>query len=624
VLPNFWPTASGLKIPGAAWISGLLAVVLALLLPSLLLLGGFAIDLMGWEHQRIEQISLQQAGSASADLRGQTASEYTSIGPFRWKLSETPWVGTIPAPQKALGAIVLLGAGLILMSLLHWFHRRAGVQTALDTEQQLHERLFHHSGAIALERGLSAQSELLRSFHDETLPAMRSAIVQWQQVYPKHFLQVMLLLVLAGLIHPWLTIAALLAAWIVRNIYRWQQVSSTTGRWVQQQRWAEAQQELSSISQTAPLMATIHDSQETLDNYRSNLTTYRSAGGMVLGCDKAKSPWVTLAICVLGTGLILLLALGMLDPGKHLSLGAGFVWTASISAAIYTGYRIAVAWKSVAKANPKLEEIFRFLAIESKPNSSANRELSGKLTRGVSAEHVTLQSGSNQKLLEDVSAFFQTGQLTAIISPDPLLAKALVEMALGFGQPVSGRLMFDDVDSNDLTSATIREHSLWIASNGPLVTGTIEDNLWLGLQRDATIDMREITRLARVSDAIFELPDGLQTLVSSNEQRLSPDLMFRLGIARAFLKKPSIIVAEEPAPGQPGIEAETTRALLEARNQSCVVLVLPARLSTLRAADQVVVLHHRKVADVGTHNELLERSELYRHWNYMHFAPAIR
>jgi ABC-type transport system involved in cytochrome bd biosynthesis fused ATPase/permease subunit len=197
-------------------------------------------------------------------------------------------------------------------------------------------------------------------------------------------------------------------------------------------------------------------------------------------------------------------------------------------------------------------------------------------------------------------------------------------MVLGFGQPISGRLLFDDVDSKDLSSESIREHSLWIAPNGPLVTGTIEDNLWLGLQRDATIDMREITQLARVSEAIFELPDGLQTLVSSKEQRLSPDLMFRLGIARAFLKKPSIIVAEEPASSQGAIEAETTRALLEARNHACVVLVLPNRLSTLRAADQVVVLHHRKIADVGTHNELLERSELYRHWNYMHFAPAIR
>ena len=132
MLPNFWPTASGLKIPGAAWISGLLAVVLALLLPSLLLLGGFAIDLMGWEHQRIEQISLQQAGSASADLRGQTASEYTSIGPFRWKLSETPWVGTIPAPQKALGAA--LGSDLFWLRAIRG--RRVVNKTVADLIQK--------------------------------------------------------------------------------------------------------------------------------------------------------------------------------------------------------------------------------------------------------------------------------------------------------------------------------------------------------------------------------------------------------------------------------------------------------------------------------------------------------
>jgi ABC-type multidrug transport system fused ATPase/permease subunit len=264
------------------------------------------------------------------------------------------------------------------------------------------------------------------------------------------------------------------------------------------------------------------------------------------------------------------------------------------------------------------------LAIEANSQSTSNGAIPNKLTHGVSVEHVTLQAGSNQKLLDDVSVIFRPGQLTAIVSPDPFLAKALVEMVLGFGQPVSGRLLFDQVESKDLSSQSIREHSLWIAPNGPLLTGTIEDNLWLGLQRDATIDMREITKLARVSDAIFELPDGLQTLVSSNEQRLSPDLIFRLGIARTFLKKPGILVAEEPASSQPGIEAETTRALLEVRNHSCVVLVLPNRLSTLRAADQVVVLHHRKIADMGTHNELLERSELYRHWNYMNFAPAIR
>ena len=624
MFPNFWPSASGIKTPGSAWIAGFLAVILALLLPSLLLLAGFAIDLMTWEHQRVEQASISQTtADLSTDL-SESASQYASIGPFRWKLSSTPIFGSVSAEHLALGAIVLLGAGLVILSILQWLHRRVGVHATLDTEQQLHQRLFHHSGALAIERGLSAQADLLRSFHEHAIPTVRSALVQWLQTYPKHFLQLVLLVALAALIHPWLTLAAMLAAWIVRNIHRWQQIGQTKERWIEQQRWGSANDQLSRISQTAPLMATIHDSHETLENYRSNLEAYRGAGNAVLCNDKARLPLVPLSLAALGTGLMLLLALGMLDPRKHLSLGAGFVWTASICAAIYSGYRIANTLRAVAKAIPRLDEIHQYLTIESKSSQASSKSLSKKLAQGVTVEHVTLQSGSNQKLLDDVSAAFKPGQLTAVVSPDPFLAKALVEMVLGFGQPVSGRLMFDGLDSKDLSSESIREHSLWVAPSGPLVSGTIEDNLWLGLQRDATVDLREITQLARVGEAVFELPDGLQTFVSSNEQRLSPDLMFRLGIARAFLKKPSILAAEEPASSQPGIEAETTRALLEARNHSCIVLVLPTRLSTLRAADQVVVLHNRKVADFGTHNELLERSELYRHWNYMHFAPAIR
>jgi ABC-type transport system involved in cytochrome bd biosynthesis fused ATPase/permease subunit len=162
---------------------------------------------------------------------------------------------------------------------------------------------------------------------------------------------------------------------------------------------------------------------------------------------------------------------------------------------------------------------------------------------------------------------FKPGQLTVVISPDPCLAKALVEMILGFGQPSSGRLLFDTIDSKDLSNDAIRDASLWVAANGPLVSGTIEDNLWLGSPRDATVDLRDVTDKARMSQAIFNLPDGLQTLVSAKEERLSSDLLFRLGIARGFLKKPSLIVAEEPKASQPAAEVETTRALLELRNQ---------------------------------------------------------
>jgi ABC-type multidrug transport system fused ATPase/permease subunit len=131
----------------------------------------------------------------------------------------------------------------------------------------------------------------------------------------------------------------------------------------------------------------------------------------------------------------------------------------------------------------------------------------------------------------------------------------------------------------------------------------------------------EVARKAHVADAIMNLPEGLQTLVSPSEERLPPDSLFRIGIARGFVKKRSIVVAEEPKPMRASIEADSTEALVQLKNEGVIVVVLPNRLSTLRAADQVVVLHDHQVSDRGTHAELLERSELYRHLNYVRFAP---
>jgi ATP-binding cassette subfamily B protein len=108
--------------------------------------------------------------------------------------------------------------------------------------------------------------------------------------------------------------------------------------------------------------------------------------------------------------------------------------------------------------------------------------------------------------------------------------------------------------------------------------------------------------------------------VSPIEQRLDLDALFRIGIARGFVKKPSIVVAEEPGLSQGSSPTESTEALAQLRNEGFIVVVLPGRLSTLRAADQIVLLHQHRVEDIGTHAELLERNELYRHLNYVRFA----
>jgi ATP-binding cassette subfamily B protein len=608
-LPNFWPSASGASAPASAWLSGALGCLVAVLLPLFLILVSLTVDLLIREHDRVER----EGEGESVAVR--------LLSPFRSVAERLGDTFGVQDSQQPIVLIVLVGVVALVAIVLRTFAHRMSVLAAVETEQQLHERLFHHSNALAMERGLSAQGAMLKAYRESHLPTIRNAIAQWLDAFPKHALHLVLFVLLAATIHPWLAVAALIAGMIVRTLYLLQRQSFQSNHWLHKQRWVQSSQQLASLAQDAPLLSTIHNTSDTLESYRANLLNYRVAGQSLLGGEKSRWPVVGLTTVVLGTFLISLLALGMLDPRKHLSLGLAVLWGSSVACAIFSAYRLRLAWLSVRRTVPMLDEVHDYLAIRPSAMVGSNKRLASVLAQGIQVEHVTLQANDQQKLLEDISLHFKPGQLTAVLSPDPFLAKALVEMVLGFGQPTSGRLLFDAIDSKDLSTDVLREASLWVAANGPLVTGTIEDNLWLGSSRDATVDLREVTDKARVSEAIFNLPDGLQTLVSTKEERLSSDLLFRLGIARGFLKKPSLVVAEEPLPSQSGAEVDTTRALLELRNQKRIVLVLPNRISTLRAADQVVVLYHRGVADVGTHAELLERSELYRHWNYMHFAP---
>lgn len=609
LLPNFWPSNSGATAPASAWMSGLLGCLVACLLPLFLILVSLTVDLLIREHDRVER---EEVGESVA---------VRLLSPFRSVAERLGDTFGVPDPQQPIVLIALLGIVALLAIVLRTFLHRFSVSAAVETEQQLHERLFHHSNVLATERGLSAQGVMLKAFRETHLPGIRNAIAQWLEAFPKHALHLVLLILLASTIHPWLTVAALIAGLIVRTIYLLQVQAFQSTHWMYKQRWMQSSQMLGALAQDAPLLATIHNSSETLESFRANLLNYRFAGQSLLGGEKSRWPWVALTTVFLGAFLISLLALGMLDPRKHLSLGLAVLWSTSVACAILAAFRLRLGWLSVRRSLPLLNEVHDYLAIRPSSSMGTNKRLASVLAQGIQVEHVTLQASDQQKVFEDISLHFKPGQLVAVISPDPFLAKALVEMVLGFGQPTSGRLLFDTIDSKDLSTDAIRDASLWVASNGPLVSGTIEDNLWLGSSRDATVDLREVTDKARVSEAIFNLPDGLQTLVSTKEERLSADLLFRLGIARGFLKKPSLVVAEEPLPSQSTAELDTTRALLELRNQKRIVLVLPNRISTLRAADQVVVLYHRRVADVGTHAELLERSELYRHWNYMHFAP---
>ncbi len=104
---------------------------------------------------------------------------------------------------------------------------------------------------------------------------------------------------------------------------------------------------------------------------------------------------------------------------------------------------------------------------------------------------------------------------------------------MGYGRPVSGRLLIDGTLVSDLTPQSLSNCSLWVSADGPLITGTVQDNLSRRTGDYASLDINEILRASKATEIVQRLPDGLATLITPNDDRLSDDAAFRLGIARA-------------------------------------------------------------------------------------------
>jgi ATP-binding cassette, subfamily B, bacterial IrtB/YbtQ len=158
-----------------------------------------------------------------------------------------------------------------------------------------------------------------------------------------------------------------------------------------------------------------------------------------------------------------------------------------------------------------------------------------------------------------------------------------------------------------------------------LFEGTIEDNIRLGRATATDEEVREAARLARVDEIAERLPDGLQTKVGEGGARLSGGERQRISIARAILKDaPIILLDEATAALDPENEAAIQQALA-VLVQNKTLLVIAHRLQTITAADQIVVLDGGRVAEVGTHQQLLaSRGRYATFWHERNRAQGWR
>jgi ABC-type multidrug transport system fused ATPase/permease subunit len=302
---------------------------------------------------------------------------------------------------------------------------------------------------------------------------------------------------------------------------------------------------------------------------------------------------------------------------KNIQLSSAVAFLCCLAAAVFSARRVVQNYLSGSQVTTAVEHLCRFLGMALPEPDESQLIAIDRVSKSVELEHVSIQDSRGRKLLEDVSVIFEPGQLIGIVSDQPLESRAMVEMLLGFGQPMSGRMLIDGRLVTDLIPGKLTACSHWVASNGALLTGTVLENVAANGQA-----VEPVLRRAQLAELMNRLPDGLNTLITSDDDRLQGDDAFRLGLARAMFGQASIVAIEEPASSvSPGVEQLTLQALQSLVTPNCFVVALPQRINTIRQCSKILFVYQHRLVDFGTHAELIQRNDLYRHFSYIRFNP---
>jgi ATP-binding cassette subfamily B protein len=224
--------------------------------------------------------------------------------------------------------------------------------------------------------------------------------------------------------------------------------------------------------------------------------------------------------------------------------------------------------------------------------------------------------------LKDVSFRLQPGQMAAIVGPSGAGKTTITYMLQRFYDPDMGRVTLDDHDLRDLTMASISGAVGVVAQDTTLFFSSLRDNIRYG-RLDASDDEIDLAaRAAGLTDLIDSLPEGLDTVVGERGYRLSGGEKQRVSIARAILKDPPVLILDEATASLDSrLEAEIRQAT-ERLAKGRTTVVIAHRLSTVIAADVILVVEHGRIVERGSHQELLKQDGLYATLYHSQFAKT--
>jgi ATP-binding cassette subfamily B protein/subfamily B ATP-binding cassette protein MsbA len=296
----------------------------------------------------------------------------------------------------------------------------------------------------------------------------------------------------------------------------------------------------------------------------------------------------------------------------RLSIGALLVVMAYLAAVYGPLSAIAHTSGSLQQAMAGARRVRAALALEPEPIDVPGAVDAGGIRGAIAFDQVSFAYPDGTRVLDEVSFSARPGDMIAIVGLTGAGKTTLLSLIPRFYEPTAGRVLIDEVDGRDYGLRALRERIAIVLQDPVLLSGTIADNLRYG-RLDASPDaLQAAARAAQAHEFIMRLPHGYDSPLAEAGGGLSGGERQRLGIARALVKDAPILLLDEPTSALDAISEEAVFGALRELRRGRTTIVIAHRLSTVRDADQILVLDGGRLAAKGTHDELLVASPLYR------------
>ncbi|MEX0704586.1 MAG: ABC transporter ATP-binding protein [Planctomycetales bacterium] len=541
----------------------------------------------------------------------------------RWLAVAYERVPMLRRSHDALPLLVLVALGLVLSRFfllvrLRDVARQAARDAVTGLRRMLHRQTLRLGPADLLDRD---GQQVFRMF-TEDMQRIHDGIVRWIETLARQPLQLAFLLALAFAVDWLVALQCLLPLLLCWYLVRQERQRSKAAARAAESMHDRELKALAESFRKARIVRGYGMENFEQEQFQRHLERYRQQTAAL--DSRQRWPLRISRVLVFTSAALVLFIVGVkvLQPAGSadgLPFSAGMLLLAVLVSLIGPLDALFGTAAALEPASTSADRVFRYLNQIPEVGQAVGAKFLQPLSKSLRYENVVYALPDRRKLLDGFDLSIAAGETVALVALDPLESRCAAYLLPRFIEPQTGRVLIDGEDIAWVTLESLRAEAIFVCASDPFFSGSVQENIACG---NPKITLQNVTDAAKTSHAhsfILKLPQGYETHLGERGEQLDAGERFRLGLARALVRNPALLIIEEPA--EP-LDDDTKQLLDDAYNRITrgrTVVFLPSRLSTVKRADRVVMVHRGRPAAVGPHAEIVKSSAVYRHWEYLRF-----